>query len=250
VRQTVCHVVEPVPAQADAPEPGLAVGQAVQRVRKAVRQHARARHAPADAQADARVRRVRKDVQPAVAAAGPPPVAHRRETVRMRALRQSFCRPLEPARAHADPLRRQKLCLPAVFQVVCSQVIPEQASGIGLLARRHRRGRAFVSLITYVVVVVVVGVVFVFVVFVFVVIVVIVGHNHRRRRRTVTIAPATTSPTCTLAPSSTAASSSHDCRRNHQSQLVASNGIAHCLNRRAARVSEILVIIVNFFFTI
>jgi len=131
----------------------------------------------------------------------------------MRALRQGFCRPLEPARAHADPLWRQKLCLPSVLQVVCSKVIPEQAPGVGLPARRHHCGRARVPLVTYVVVGVVVIVVLVFVfVFIVVVVVVVVGQRSRRRR-TDTFAP-TTSPTCTLASSPTAAtpSPSHDCR--------------------------------------
>lgn len=106
MRKTLRDVIEPVSAQADAPEPGLTVGQAVQRLRQGVRQHARARHAPAHAQAVARMRRVRQDVQPAVAAARPLTVAHRREAVRLRSVRQSVRGPVQPARAHDDPLGR------------------------------------------------------------------------------------------------------------------------------------------------
>lgn len=141
LRKTLRDVVEPVPAQADAPEPGLSVGQAMQRLRQGVRQHARARHAPSHAQAVARMRRVRQDVQPAVASAGPPAVAHRREAVHLRAVWQSVRGPVQPARAHDDPLGRQELRVPLVPQVVRAQVVPEQAPGGGLRAGLRGRRR-------------------------------------------------------------------------------------------------------------
>lgn len=110
-------------------------------MRQGVREHARAGHAPAHAQAVARVQLVRQDVQPAVAAAGPPAVAHWREAVRVRAVRQSVRRPVQPARAHDDALGRQELRVPLVPQDVRPQVVPEQAPGGRLRARRHRRAR-------------------------------------------------------------------------------------------------------------
>jgi hypothetical protein len=141
VRAAVRHLQQPVAAQADPQEPGLAVGEEVHDVRQGLRQHARLGDAPAHAQAGPQLRRLRQAVLQAVAAAGPPPLAHRGEAVRVRPLRQGLRRQVQPAGPHADALRRQELQLPPVPQDVRAQVIPEQASRDGV-PRLGRQGQA------------------------------------------------------------------------------------------------------------
>lgn len=69
----------------------------------------------------------------------------------MRAVRQSVRGPVQPARAHDDPLGRQELRVPLVPQVVRAQVVPEQAPGGGLRPGGGRLGH-FVVVVGVVVV--------------------------------------------------------------------------------------------------
>ena len=117
----------------------MAVCPQVRPVRQGVREHAGAGDARAHARAASRVSGVRQGVLAAVATAGPPPLSQRREAVRLRALRPSLRRPLEPARAHADALGGEALPVRALQQDVRPQVVPEQTLRVGVSARPRRR---------------------------------------------------------------------------------------------------------------
>ena len=72
-----------------------------------------------------------------MAAAGSPALTHGREAVRLRALRQSLRRQVQPPGAHADTLRRQELPVLQVPQELRPQVVPQQTPGVGLHRRRE-----------------------------------------------------------------------------------------------------------------
>merc|ERR1712083_675348 len=69
---------------------------------QAVRQPARPGHAPAHPQPVPQVRGVREGVLPALVAAGPHALPHRREAVRLRPLREKIRGPVQPASSHED----------------------------------------------------------------------------------------------------------------------------------------------------
>ena len=63
----------------------------------------------------------------------------RGEAVHLQCLRKGICRQVQPPRPRPDPLHRQAVQLPAVPQVVCTQVLPLQARGV-LLHEGPRQG--------------------------------------------------------------------------------------------------------------
>lgn len=109
VRKNLRHVLQPKQAQADAQEPREQDGQEVPHMRQSLRIYACDGHAPSDPRPQTQVRRVRQSIQPALAAARPHALTHRREAFWVRALWQSIRRPVKPACSHADALSLQAL---------------------------------------------------------------------------------------------------------------------------------------------
>lgn len=136
--QAVRDLIEPIAAQADAPQSGFGVGQAVRRVRQGVRVHAGFGHARAHASTVTRVRRLREVVFATMAIARPSAFSHGRKALWLRALRQSFCGSIEFARTHADALGGQKFRVHSMSQDVCAQELPQQTPRVGVRARRRR----------------------------------------------------------------------------------------------------------------
>jgi len=99
----------------------------VQVLRQGVQHARRAQDAHPHAHAAVHLQAVWQGVQPAVAAAGPHPHAHRREAVLVPALQPGVRRPVQLARAPADPLGREEVLVPDVQQDVQPHVAAHQA---------------------------------------------------------------------------------------------------------------------------
>ena len=105
------NIVQPVPTPTDPQDARLRQRQEVPPLRQMLRLHAGPLHAHPHAQPQSQVQRVRQGLLAALAAPGAHEVALGRQALRVRALRQVLCRPLQPAGAHADPLGFQEFQL-------------------------------------------------------------------------------------------------------------------------------------------
>ena len=104
---------------------------------QSVREHASTGDARADPQVGPQLRRLWQDVLQALAATRPSEKSHGREAIRVRALRQSVCRPVKSTCPHADAFRGQELRVLEMPQNLRSQVLSEQTPGVRLFTRRR-----------------------------------------------------------------------------------------------------------------
>ena len=88
MRQILRDLLESFPPQANSPQPRQQAGKGLWVLRQALRVHAGVVDARAHAQAFARVRRLRQEVQSPVAASGSHSLAHRRAAIQVSPVRQ------------------------------------------------------------------------------------------------------------------------------------------------------------------
>src|SRR6218665_899417 len=134
LRPPLRHLFEPVAPPPDSPQPRQPARQAVSALSQGLREHASAGNARSHARPQVPLHRLRQGLLASVAAARASALAYRRETIRMRPLREGVRRPAEPQTTHADPLNAQTLSVPPLRQVVCAEILSQQPSRTRLRA--------------------------------------------------------------------------------------------------------------------